>query len=62
MEMANPLVKDHEMKMPIQHTKDQDVEKILKFAVLIYKIHNAFKTIASFEKIKNGITYYLRKF
>ena len=59
--MANPLIKNHEHLLPIDLTKDIEIIKILKFAILIYKFHNAYKSIRSYEKIKFGLIFYLKK-
>ena len=59
--MANPLIRSHDQALPIDLTKNVEVIKILKFAILLYKLHNAYHNTTSYEKIKNGLIFHFKK-
>ena len=55
------MIRSHEEFLPIDLTKNDEIIKILKFAMLLFKLHNAFSSTKSYENIKCGLIYYLKK-
>ena len=59
--MADPLLRDHDNKLPHALTNDKSIETLLKFTILIYKTNGSYSSISGYEMILKGVNQFLNR-
>ena len=59
--MADPLLRDHDNKLPHELTQEKSIETLLKFIILIYKTNGCYSSISGFENIQKGVNQFLNR-